>query len=166
MKKAQIKMGETIAVLVIFFFLLIFGFAFYVKVQEKFFEEQHSKQLNLKALQITQKASYLPELQCSVQNIQFDNCFDVHKINSFYSIIRNNMTLIGDYYEIFGFSKIYIQEIYPGNDTYMIYNNTLQNATGNRQIVSLESRVPISLFNGKKNTWAIGVLNAKYTAIK
>ena len=153
-------MGETIAVLIIFFFLLMFGFAFYAKVQEKLTQDRYTENLNLKVLQITQKASYPPELQCSTMNVREDNCFDRHKVEVFYDLIKDNTTYIAQYYDIFGFSTIVLEEIYPNpdEDPYIIFNHSME---GSSQ--TLSSMVPVSIFDGSANTYAIGLLKISYS---
>lgn len=162
-RKAQIKMAETMAIMIVFFFLLVFGFSFYAKIQNHYFAKEMDKQLKLKALQITQKASYLPELQCSIQNIQYDNCFDVQKAEIFYKLTHGddgqtpNVGLIADYYEIFGFSTLYIEEVYPENKTIYVYNQSLDDGD------ILTSMVPVSLYDGRDNKYSIGVMYIRYS---
>ena len=159
--KAQIKMGETMAVLIIFFFLLMFGFAFYAKVQEKLVGDRYKENINLQVLQVTKKASYLPELQCSVLNVREDNCFDVHKVEVFYDLVKDNRTYINQYHNIFGFSDIILQEVYPGDSKYMIYNSSVVNASQ-----TLSSRVPVSIFDGGTDRYSIGLLIINYSVVQ
>lgn len=155
--KGQIKMGETIAVMVIFFYLVVFGFSFYTGMQQRWYEDELNRQLELRVLQITQKASYIPELQCSIQNIQYDNCFDIQKAAIFSEMLKNDPALYRRYYDIFRFSKIEIKEVYPDQMNITVYNHTMQNATD-----TLQSMVPVSLFNGSSNMYSMGVLEITY----
>jgi len=98
-------MSETIAVLIVFFFLLVFGMGFYTRVQKVNIERDLEKNADLRAIAIAQKASFLPELQCTFGNIQKDNCFDELKINAFKKSMLNPVTK--DYYtQTFGFSNL------------------------------------------------------------
>ncbi|MCB9362471.1 hypothetical protein H6504_03465 [Candidatus Woesearchaeota archaeon] len=159
--KAQIKMGETVAIMIVFFLLVAFGLGFYVQVQEHYFEKEQAKILQLKGLQISQKASYLPELQCSVQNIQYDNCFDIDKAEIFFEVVNGSDEKYAHYYDIFGSSTLYLQEVYPNSGkTYMIYDASLPNERGTNTLTSV---VPVSLFDGKQNVFSIGVLVINHT---
>lgn len=166
MAKAQIKMAETVAILVVFFMLLMFGLSFYVGLQQENHERLQEETRELNALQIIQKASYLPELQCSIQNIQYDNCFDVQKADQFYRITHGpggnspDPELIQRYYQIFRHSTIYLHEIYPGNGTVCVYDQALpvENATYAPQMF-----VPVSLYNATENAFSMGMLNITYT---
>ena len=64
-KKSQIKMGETLAVLIIFFFLLMFGYSFYAGIQQRNFIQELAQVESLRAIQLAQRVYYLPEIQCS-----------------------------------------------------------------------------------------------------
>ena len=150
MRSGQIKMGETIAILVIFFFLLMFGFSFYAAVQQHYFREQAEKNLQLKALQITQKAAYLPELQCSHNNIQEENCIDIIKLTAAAPIISLNNAA---YFNLLGYSSIYVKEIYPGDMEWDLYDFTRPENTG-----QISTQFPTSLYDPRTNTYSFGVL--------
>jgi len=64
-RKGQARMTETIAVLFIFFVLVLFGIVFYFKFQQISFKEKQEEQLASKAMEITLTTLFLPELQCS-----------------------------------------------------------------------------------------------------
>ena len=76
MKKAQVKMFETIGVLVIFFFLIVLGLSFYFVIAKKGAVEQYEKAAQLKGIEIIRKAITLPELDCARVGVQVENCFD------------------------------------------------------------------------------------------
>ena len=78
-RKAQIQMGESVAILFIFFILVVFGFVFYMNVMRGSAKVQMEENIQLKAIGIAQKASFLPELQCSEENVRVENCIDLLK---------------------------------------------------------------------------------------
>jgi hypothetical protein len=110
MKKAQIKMFETIGVLVIFFFLLVAGASFYFKMQESALEREVAKQAQLRSLQAAQRATYLPELDCSLVGVQRENCFDRVKLRVFPEVASQQAE---EYFWIFGYANITVRELYP-----------------------------------------------------
>ncbi|MFH1682950.1 MAG: hypothetical protein ABIA37_04085, partial [Candidatus Woesearchaeota archaeon] len=118
--KAQIQMTETIAVLFIFFVLILFGIVFYYKYSQISFKEKQEELLGARAMEITLKTLFLPELVCSQGEAELeDNCFDMMKLRQVNDTFANNF---GDYYfYLFPYTKISIQEIYPGNQTWNIY---------------------------------------------
>tara|TARA_Y100000310_G_C20699129_1_gene828033 strand:- start:5828 stop:6322 length:495 start_codon:yes stop_codon:yes gene_type:complete len=125
MKKGQIKMSETIGVLIIFFFLMVFGFGFYVRVQKINLEKDVERNADLRGISISQKAAFLPELQCTFNNIQTDNCFDRLKVEAFIEAILDPSTK--DYYsDFFGFSEIRLEQFeIEGHDAinFTLYEN-------------------------------------------
>ncbi|MEM4263654.1 MAG: hypothetical protein QW666_02040, partial [Candidatus Woesearchaeota archaeon] len=105
MDKAQIKMFETIGVLVIFFFLLVAAASFYFQIQKSSLQRELDKQVQLRAMQVVQRALHMPELDCSFVNVQKDNCFDLLKMSALSSHLGTNPQedYLVDYYSIFGF---------------------------------------------------------------
>ncbi len=152
-RKAQIRMGETIAVLIIFFFLLIFGVIFYTNVKiskqystnEEYFQQQ--------SIKISQMVSFLPELQCSSENIIDDNCYDKYKLGPASTHIIDNANF---YFPFFSYSEIVIDEIYPGTDSWVLYNHTLNRS------YPMFTYVPISLYEPTTKEYSFGVLSISY----
>ena len=81
--RAQMKLGESIIILVIFFFLLIFGLVYYIKFVMISYDKEADKKAQLLAIQSAQKVQFLPELQCTIEgNVRY-NCMDVMKLSTF-----------------------------------------------------------------------------------
>ena len=156
-KKAQIKMFETIAVLLIFFILIAFGLIFYSKVQRDSIQGTGKEYFNLKAIQTAQLVSFLPELQCTSPtsaNIIGDDCFDVFKIIALKDIIEDNSKLKdGYYFDLFGFSKITVEQIYPLGKKWVIYDKS----SGKSSKSSLQ--IPVLIYNASSRENYFGVLN-------
>lgn len=114
-------MSETIAVLFIFFVLVLFGIIFYYKYQQVSIVEKQNELLGARAIETTLKTLFLPELICSKGEAESeDNCFDMLKLRSINETFKRHLE---DYYfDIFSYSKIYVQEVYPGNSTYVLYD--------------------------------------------
>lgn len=143
-------MGESVAILFIFFILLIFGFVFYANVMRSSAKVELEENIQLKAIAIAQKASFLPELQCSEENVRKEDCIDLLKLESASSLLDSNNIY---YFDIFQFSKIYVEKIYPEQQTWPLYDNTLTNYTN-----KLSTFIPISLFNATSKNYNFGIL--------
>ena len=162
MKKSQIRIGESVAILFIFLIFVVIGFSFYAKIQKASFSSQLDENINMIAIETAQKASFLPELQCSSKNIIVDNCVDVLKVEAFNGMVNNNAeypNLVAYYYDVFGFSTIIVEEIYPEKKEWAIYNNTL-NDSG-----SIFTPVPILIYDARNETYSLGVLRVTYYPI-
>jgi hypothetical protein len=110
MKKAQIKMFETIAVLVVVFFLIFFGLYFYQSSQMDAFKKSMTEDNYLKEIELIKVINYLPELQCSIDNVVTSNCIDVQKLRAFKAKTLDSKTY---YTSILKSTKISVKEIYP-----------------------------------------------------
>jgi len=124
MKKAQIKMGENIAVLFIFFILIALAMVFYMRLQNSQLKTLSNEDLAKKAIYISQRISYLPELQCSKENVWDEGCFDKYKIIAMSEMQAETQNRLY-YFDSFGYANITLQ-IYnldgaPEDNYYAIY---------------------------------------------
>jgi len=152
MKKAQIKMFETIGVLVVFFFLLIIGSVFYFKIQTSSTERELDKQIQLRSLESAQLATFLPELDCSFASVQKQNCFDKLKLEIFPDITANNIEY---YFSMFGNANITVRQIFPKSDDFeiTIYDRPLEEYSD-----LTKSLIPVLLYDPVTKDSAFGVM--------
>ena len=151
MRKAQMKMFETIAVLIIFFFLLIMGLVFYANVERKSISQKQEEFDELKEVELAQLISAMPELECPT-TLETENCVDLYKLKALTndrkpSFFKNN---INYYFDIFGFSTITVDII--GSESYVLYDNK-QGESSSR------INVPVSVYNPITKTKEFGILN-------
>ncbi|MBS3102043.1 hypothetical protein J4458_01185 [Candidatus Woesearchaeota archaeon] len=149
-RKSQVHMGETIAVLLVFFILVLIGLIFYTRIIKGNIETEKEESRQLKAIEIAQRVSFLPELQCSEENIVTDNCIDIMKLDAASGIIRRNEIF---YYDMLLFSNITLKEIYPEERQWDLYDRSLGNFTS-----KLSTNVPIALFNPITKKYSFGVM--------
>lgn len=129
-RKAQMQMMETIGVLFIFFVLVLFGIIFYFKYQQIALQEKQEELVVARAMDTTLQALFLPELQCSRGEAEpEDNCIDLVKLRAWN---ETREKYIDDYYfNLFSYSRIYVEEIYPGNETWVLYEREKVDKYGN-----------------------------------
>ncbi|MBD3249778.1 hypothetical protein GF336_07060 [Candidatus Woesearchaeota archaeon] len=116
--KAQVKMFETIAILVVFFFLLGIGFMFYARIHSASTRAEQREQSVLKAVEIAQIASHLPELEYTFNNDP-KGYIDFYKIDGANKTINENTAY---YFTLFGNSRITINQTYPEEKSWVIYD--------------------------------------------
>ncbi len=150
-KHAQIQMMETVAILIIFFVLVVIGFMFYMKTSSYGQAQKTAKNQELESIRVSQTISFLPELQCASKNIVKDNCFDKYKLNAFTNLPNKYQI----YYPFFYYSDITVKEIYPGNQTWNIYNKT-------RNETFYITSIPILLYNATSRSNSFAILDIKY----
>lgn len=148
-KKAQIQMGETIAVLFVFFILVLVGSIFYVRIIKGNIEGEKDEASQLRAIGIAQRVMFLPELQCSEDNIIRDNCIDIWKLGSAENLMRNNEIY---YYDLLEFSNVTVSQIYPAEEEWSVYSRKIENTN------KFVTNVPISLYNPDTRRYGFGVL--------
>ena len=156
-RKAQIRMFETIAVLLIFFFLLAIGLVFYARLRKSSLSEKHDESFELEAIETAQLISFLPELQCSNNNIVVDDCFDTLKLDAFAEMVAGDEELKNEYYySIMGYSIITIEEIYPdpGSERWEIYKKEPASTK-----TKLSFQIPVLLYDPLERSYSFGVMN-------
>jgi hypothetical protein len=155
-KKAQIRMMETIAILLIFFVIVIIAFMFYIKTASVGQSSKITKIQELESIRISQAISFLPELQCSSKNIIKDNCFDKLKMVAFESL-NSEPGFDAMYYDMFYFSTITVNETYPDtSNSWELYDRELADSP------YFVTSIPILLYDPVQRTNAFGLLNVKH----
>lgn len=150
--KAQIQIGETIAVLFVFFILIAIGLIFYANVIKGNILSEKEESLQLKSIGIAQVVMFMPELQCSEDVVtEIQNCIDILKLES--AVIKDSNNVLY-YFDLLGFSNINVSEIYPNEAKWNIYSRKIGNFTN-----KFVTNVPISLYNPISRQYAFGVLN-------
>lgn len=149
-QKAQIQIGETIAVLLVFFVLIVMGFIFYVKVIKENIKVEADELLQLKSVGIAQRVMFLPEVQCSEDNIITDNCIDVLKLEYAQKLMKDNEIY---YYDLLEFSDVSVYQIYPDNIKWSLYSRKTESFTN-----KFVTNVPISLYSPITRKYGFGVL--------
>jgi len=127
-RKAQARMTETIAVIFIFFILILFGLIFYARYSQSSFVQKQEELLAKEAIDSTTKALFLPELICSKGEAEpEDHCLDLMKLRTANETFRKYLT---DYYfNIFSYARITVQEVYPDDRSWILYERIKTNAT-------------------------------------
>ncbi len=153
-KKGQIKLGESMAIIVIFFFLIVFGLSFYMRVQKHSFDEKRSANLDLKTIQLVQQTIFIPEIQCTQKNVGMENCFDVMKLRALISLIDEDPDARLYYYDLMGFSEINITPIYPDGPTIEFYNNPKEDAD-----TITSTKMAVTLYDAATGKYSFGILS-------
>ncbi|MBI3027315.1 hypothetical protein HYY70_04315 [Candidatus Woesearchaeota archaeon] len=149
-KKSQIQIGETIAVLFVFFILVTIGFIFYAKVIKGNIELEKDELSQLRSVGVAQRVMFMPEVQCSEDNVIIDNCIDILKLEAAKSLISEKELY---YYDLLEFSDIKILQIYPEEAEWEIYSRKIDNFRN-----KFLTNVPISLYNPATRKHSFGVL--------
>ena len=166
MQRAQIKMFETVGVLIVFFFLLAVGSVIYFGVQKSALQKEKVKASEQYAFQIVLKSLYLPELDCSFLVTQKDNCIDKIKLAKLSTLIKSDENVLLDYFNDFGYAEITVEEAFPGSETWKLYENipteTRTEKGEEKEVPSytgkLSTQSPILLYDAWQDSYAFGVI--------
>ncbi len=111
-RRGQIKTFESIAVMIVFFFLLAFGMNFYYYVQESSMRKDFAQYEQMRAVQIAVQAQFLPELDCSYAGDITQKCVDKRKAEA----IKALSTSLNDRFKpVFGYADVNISIYDPAN---------------------------------------------------
>lgn len=159
LRKAQIQIGETIAVLFVFFILIAIGFIFYAKIIKGNIESEKEEFSQLKSIGIAQRVMFLPELQCSEDNIIRDNCIDVLKLESTQNVMSASANQLY-YYDLLEISDVDVIQIYPTPKKWSIYSRKREYLDSQRirDAPQFVTNVPISLYDPTTKIFGFGIL--------
>ena len=156
-KKSQIKNLETIMVIFVFTFLLLFAYVFYVRSQYASINEDVRRLTQLKVVGLSQVIS-MPEFRCNDYTTK--NCLDYYKLKAFSELMSGNddtSKRFNLYYaEKFGFSKIIVKEIYPSEEEIVLYDKTPKDY---KAVYS--SELPVSVYDTTTGRYSFGTLIIK-----
>ena len=125
MKKAQMKMMETIAIIFIFFVLVLFGIIFFYQYSKVSINERNEQFFAERAMRTTLKVLFMPELICTDHGRIEQNCFDVMKLKSAEPIIRENLE--NYYFNLFSYADITIYQLTKDGAKITDQNNSFLN---------------------------------------
>lgn len=144
-------MMETAAVLAVFFLLVVFGFVFYSNAIKNDVGLKEEESIQLEAIKVVQRAFFLPELACSDGGRVIDNCIDLMKLEASLDVINGNEIY---YFDKFAFSRIVVNEIYPDEKEWVIYDKSLEEYS-----YKSSTNIPVSIFDPLENKNSFGVVN-------
>lgn len=130
-KKSQVQMGESIAIIIIIVILLVIGITFWRNVTAGDIQQLDSEQADRSVIELAKVAAELPELKCYTSDVNAKvNCFDFYKLLAMKNMSKNS-TVFNYYFNIFGKSRITIQEVYPEEINITVYD---YNVSANRAL--------------------------------
>ncbi len=161
-RKSQLKIGETIFVLMIFFIMMTLGAVFYVKIQSVSGNEEQQKQLDLRTIKIAEQVKSLPEIVCTQSAIQEFDCIDLIKLTAFSTMMNNQQQKqYKQYYsQVFTNVNIKVQQLYPAEISYPLFSNTAVITKGAKKSVSTIF-LPVTLFDPIKNENSFGIITVE-----
>lgn len=150
LKKGQIRMFETIAILLVFFILLVIVIVFYANVRQSSNIEKTRDYRELRAIENMNKLLFLPEIQCS-QGSDVYTCIDTIKLDALSDVMSRSENVVY-YAELFGESSIEVEQLYP-----VSWNKTLYDRADEGIFVG----IPVSLWDPVTDSYGYGLLKIR-----
>ena len=149
-------MTETIAILIIFFILVMFGLIFFSQVQRTTFDQRSATAAGERAISVSLRAAFLPELVCTKgDNVEVRDCIDLTKLDAAADVIEQN----SDYYfDIFQYSTVRVEQYYPASQSWTLYSRTRDGRPADENTPKASTPVPMSLFDPFTREYSFGVL--------
>ena len=133
MRKGQIQMGESIAVVIIVIILLVMGIVFWAQVNKEDVKTSQQEFDDASVVELAKTASELPELRCyKTETVVEVNCFDWYKILALNYTLNNHEVTpeaielrknAKDLYRAyFGASRITFSQVYPSEINITVYD--------------------------------------------
>ena len=154
-RKAQLEMGESIIVLIIFLFLVVFGVVLYAKVQKFTGDKQAVEQQSEINIQIEQKIRYLAEIQCTINGVVRFDCYDLAKLRAFEQTYNTPEFKL--YYDtiLFHGANVNITSVYPTQSTfYLLGAETVDDTI----MGETPFHTPVVLYNGVDDIYNFGYI--------
>lgn len=147
-------MFETIAVLVVFFFLIGFGITFYFIVTKSAAKKDIARTQELRIIEDITKISKMPELECIQAGIQKKNCYDLFKLKAFADQLTD-INVMDEYFEVFGTSTVTVSLLFPFEEEVVLYDNPLDDSGYE---VSIH---PVMVYEPVSETFAFAITEVK-----
>jgi hypothetical protein len=129
MKKGQVQLGESIAVIIIVIIMLIIGISFWARISSSDTEKILTDAQELSVIEIANSVSEFSELKCFDSNVNKVKCLDYYKLKAM-SNLTNSSPEIREYYNnYFRNSKITVQMLYPEQENITIYDAKLNSSS-------------------------------------
>jgi hypothetical protein len=146
-------MAENVTIMIVFFLLVGLGLMFYSKISRQNALSEIEKKDTLDALSVSQLVLNMPELGCSNDNVIVEGCIDKFKLMSVGSIFTLNELF---YFDIFQFSTVSVNVLYPEAEEFVIYSRESEDLTETTLV-----QFPISVYDSASDLYSFGVLKVE-----
>tara|TARA_Y100000310_G_C20614454_1_gene779859 strand:+ start:264 stop:809 length:546 start_codon:yes stop_codon:yes gene_type:complete len=161
-KKSQMQIGETVAILAVFFIIIMIAFVVFFNITKGQLEEDRDINIEDRSVGIVKIILTMPELQCSSTAVIENACLDRVKLDVVSSskpdplnpgaittggnIFTSN---VQEYFSFLGNTKIQVYQIFtriPDNTDpltpWILYDNSLEDFS-----TSIQTNIPINIYD-------------------
>lgn len=161
-KIAQLHMGESIIVLIIFFIILSLGAVFYARISVEKTAQDKAELKTIDAVKVAQQIAKLPEVICTKEGVTDFDCFDEYKYHAFAEIAGKNNKHFKYYESLFPNIQASVVKIYPEKtEAIVILDTTLKDKENNNKVIATSGQkffIPITIYNPMEEQSSFGYL--------
>lgn len=145
--KGQIQIGETVAVLLVFIIIMVFGLYWFSTASSASVSGERAELARMELIEITKSVMNLPELQCSVAGTPDATCLDEERVRAFNQLIRSDQAFEEHYRSAFlantqASYKLHIENLRAGG-SHQVFDFT----TGDENASQQKAAVPVVLYD-------------------
>lgn len=155
-RKADVKLIESVGIMLIFFFILVMGMVFYARMSGISIEQKRQENLDRVAMNTALKASYMAELQCNAGDVGEgnQNCIDLEKIMAFQMLDEEAKA---EYYQsFFEYAVVSVYQTYPPDEDLDV---TLYNKPIPKAKTEINTLIPTALYDAASKKYKFGFLS-------
>lgn len=156
--KAQMKTGETIIVLIIFFILLAGAMVFYAKIQTYTLAKKQEELQEQTAITLANRIRHLAEISCTIDGSVVFDCYDLVKLTALQKIVETSSL----YYQlnVFHDSRVVVTSVYPEQEELVLYDfGSAEESTS-----ALPFRIPVTIYDPRDGTYNFGYMTIEVYA--
>jgi hypothetical protein len=158
--KSQIKLFESIMVLVVFVFLIAIGLRFYTTTQANSLKNIAAEISTLDSLKTTIVLANMPDIACTFEGDSDLSCIDLYKVRAWATLMEEGTSFVDKYISLVGLSDIIVERLYPDPYNWTIYNSSFQNS-GYTILGSTYISVPTTIFDPVNRKNQLGIIHVR-----
>ncbi|MBD3209341.1 hypothetical protein GF367_02895 [Candidatus Woesearchaeota archaeon] len=157
LRRGQLQIGESMIVIILILIIGVFALVFFANMTKAKYQVRLGQYEDLNAVETAHIVNSLYELRCAKTGAT-EVCVDKHKALAFAQLQQDEPELVNDYYfDLFRYSRIELQEIYPEGHNYTLYE---VNASSQGQVVKALV-MPVAIYNNSAGTNSFGILSVE-----
>jgi Na+-transporting methylmalonyl-CoA/oxaloacetate decarboxylase gamma subunit len=156
--KGQMKMVESVFVVIIFMIILVIAIVFFSRFQRSESQFLATEKTLKESIQLAQTFASLPEVACTESGVVRENCIDLLKLQGMNDVSRTELSY---YYDLFKYGTVTVVKIYPDTDDdagqrWTIYNKT-KPGTG-----YFSTAIPMTLYDPTLDQRYFGLMEVRF----
>ena len=155
-KKSQMKMIESIFVIIIFMIILMIVVVFFARFQRTETQFASLERSLRESVELVQTVASLPEVSCSQGASILETCVDLIKLEILDELSSSERLY---YFDIFRYATIVVRQFFPDSDedlSWVVYNLTKPDSS------FFTTAIPVGLYDSDGRRTYFGIMEVTY----